>query len=319
VALAGFADLKVVALAGGVGGAKLAHGLAGILPPENLTVAVNVADDFELYGLTICPDLDTVMYTLAGAASPDTGWGIAGDTFHCLESLDRLGAPAWFKLGDRDLATHLARTRRLWDGETLTRATRRLCAKFGVRQSLLPCTDDLLRTIVETSEGDLEFQEYFVRRRCEPAVRGFHWRGLESALPTAEFLAALDGADAVVICPSNPFVSIGPILALPGVREKAAAGHAVAVTPIIGGDAVKGPLAKMFRELGREPSALEAAREYGGVAKGFLLDRQDAALAAKIEALGMQVRTAETLMRDETGRRNLAGQVLEFAQAVRSA
>jgi LPPG:FO 2-phospho-L-lactate transferase len=318
VALDDFSGWKVVALAGGVGGAKLASGLAHVLPPENLTVAVNVADDFELYGLTICPDLDTVMYTLAGIASPETGWGIAGDTFHCLDALVQFDAPAWFRLGDRDLGTHLARTRGLWDGDTLTRVTRRLCDSFGVRQRILPCTDDLLRTIVETAEGDLEFQDYFVRRKCEPAVRGFRLRGLDAALPTKEFLAALDAADAVVFCPSNPFVSTGPILALPGVREKAAAGNAVAVTPIIGGKAVKGPLAKMFRELGRGPSALEAAREYRGVVRGFLLDSQDQALAAEIEALGMEVRTADTLMREEEARRNLAGEVLAFARELRS-
>jgi LPPG:FO 2-phospho-L-lactate transferase len=318
VAVSGFSEWKVVALAGGVGGAKLSHGLAQWLPPENLTIAVNVADDFELYGLTICPDLDTVMYTLAGIASPETGWGIADDTFHCLESLEQLGAPAWFRLGDRDLATHLARTRRLWDGETLTRVTRGLCETFGVRQNLIPCTDDVLRTIVETEEGDLAFQEYFVRRRCEPAVRGFHWRGLDAALPTKEFLSAIEAADAIIICPSNPLVSISPILALPGVREKAAAGNTVAVTPIIGGKAVKGPLAKMFRELGRDQSALEAARPYRGILRGFLLDSVDAALAAKIEALEMEVRTANTLMRSDADRRNLAAQVLEFARDLRS-
>jgi LPPG:FO 2-phospho-L-lactate transferase len=318
VALGEFAGWKVLALAGGVGGAKLAYGLAGILPPENLTVAVNVADDFELYGLTVCPDLDTVMYTLAGIASPETGWGIAGDTFRCLESLAAYDAPAWFRVGDRDLATHLARTRRLWDGETLTRVTRRLCRSLGVKPAVLPCTDDLLRTIVETDEGDLPFQEYFVRRKCEPAVRGFSLRGREAALPTPEFLAALSSADAIVLCPSNPFVSLGPILALPGVREKTAAGNAVAVTPIIGGRAVKGPLAKMFRGLGRDSSAIEAAREYRGLLRGFVLDREDASLAGEIEGLGMRVLTTDTLMRNEGQRRTLARQVLEFARTVRA-
>jgi LPPG:FO 2-phospho-L-lactate transferase len=318
VAVGEFEDWKVLALAGGVGGAKLAHGLAGILPPENLTVAVNVADDFELYGLTICPDLDTVMYTLAGVASAETGWGIAGDTFHCLESLAALDAPAWFRLGDRDLATHLARTRRLWDGETLTQVTRRLCRSLGVRQSVIPCTDDLLRTIVETDEGDLAFQEYFVRRKCGPDVRGFLLRGGEAASPTPEFLAALEAADAVVLCPSNPFVSLGPILALPGVREKTAAANSVAVTPIIGGRAVKGPLAKMFRDLGRDSSALESAREYRGLLRGFVLDREDASLAEEIEGLGMRVLTTDTLMRNADERRNLARQVLELARTVRS-
>ncbi len=316
MALGEFDDLKIVALAGGVGGAKLAHGLAGILPPENLTVVVNVADDFELFGLTICPDLDTVMYTLAGIASPATGWGIAEDTFHCMESLVRLGAPAWFRLGDRDLATHLARTRRLWDGETLTRVTRHLCASLGVRQKILPCTDDLLRTIVATDEGDLEFQDYFVRRKCEPAVRGFILRGKDAALPTREFLSALDEADAVVFCPSNPLVSLGPILALPGVREKVARANSVAVTPIIGGRAVKGPLAKMFRELGRDSSALEAAREYMNLLRGFVLDREDSSLAGEIEKFGMRVEVTDTLMRDAPGRRELASRVVRFARTL---
>ncbi|MBN2086076.1 MAG: 2-phospho-L-lactate transferase [Anaerolineales bacterium] len=316
MALNEFDDLKIVALAGGVGGAKLAHGLAGVLPPENLTVIVNVADDFELYGLTICPDLDTVMYTLAGIASPETGWGIAGDTFHCMESLIQLSAPAWFRLGDRDLATHLARTRRLWDGETLTQVTRHLCASLGIGPRILPCTDDLLRTIVETDEGDLEFQEYFVRRKCDPAVRGFILRGKEAALPTREFLAALEEADAVVFCPSNPLVSLGPILALPGVRERIAGANTVAVTPIIGGRAVKGPLAKMFSELGRESSAVEAAREYRPLLRGFVLDREDASRTGEIESLGMRVETADTLMRDEPGRRELAARVLRFAQSL---
>jgi LPPG:FO 2-phospho-L-lactate transferase len=312
MALEEFNGWKVVALAGGVGGAKLAHGLAQILPAENLTVAVNVADDFELYGLTVCPDLDTVMYTLAGIAARETGWGIEGDAFRCIDALSRLGAPAWFRFGDRDLATHLARTRWLWDGATLTEATRRLCESFGVAQKIIPCTDDLLRTIVETGAGDLEFQDYFVRRRCEPEVRGFYLRGLPAALPSPEFLGLLDAADAVVLCPSNPFVSLGPILALPGVREKVASKAAVAVSPIIGGEAVKGPLAKMFRELGRESSAVEAAREYRGIVRGFLLDRQDAARTGEIEALGMRVAVADTLMSDESKRKQLAAETLRF-------
>jgi LPPG:FO 2-phospho-L-lactate transferase len=318
MALGEFRDWKVVALAGGVGGAKMAHGLAQILPPENLAVVVNVADDFELYGLTICPDLDTVLYTLAGIAARETGWGIAEDTFHCIETLARLGAPAWFRLGDRDLATHLARTRWLWNGATLTEATHRLCAALGVPQRILPCTDDLLRTIVETAEGDLEFQDYFVRQRCEPAVRGFQLRGLPAAFPTKEFLEVVEAADAVVLCPSNPLVSLGPILALPGVREKVAAKPSAAVTPIIGGQAVKGPLAKMLRELGRDSSAVEAAREYCGVVRGFLLDRKDSSLAPEIERLGFRVGTADTLMTGDADRKNLALEVLRFIQTDRS-
>ena len=315
MALGDFRDWKVVALAGGVGGAKLAHGLAQVLPPENLTVVVNVADDFELYGLTICPDLDTVTYTLAGIAARGTGWGIEGDTFRCLESLQRFGAPAWFRLGDRDLATHLARTRWLWDGATLTEATRRICETLGVPQRILPSTDDLLRTIVETAEGDLEFQDYFVRRRCEPAVRGFRLRGLPAALPSPEFLAALETADAVVLCPSNPFLSLEPILALPGIREQAAAKPSAAVTPLIGGRAVKGPLDKILRELGREPSAVEAARELRGAVRGFVLDRRDAALAPAVEALGLRVTLAETLMTDAPQRKKLAQETLQAIAA----
>jgi LPPG:FO 2-phospho-L-lactate transferase len=311
-------DGKIVALAGGVGGAKLAHGLAQNLPAENLTVVVNVADDFEIYGLSVCPDVDTVMYTLAGIAARVTGWGIEGDTFRCVEALGKLGAPAWFRLGDRDLATQLARTRWLWDGATLTEATRRLSDSLGVKQTILPCTDDLLRTIVETEEGDLEFQDYFVRRKFEPVVRGFHLRGLPAALPSRGFLAALDEADGVVLCPSNPFVSLGPILVLPGVREKIAAKPAVAVTPIIGGRAVKGPLAKMFRELGRESSAVEAAREYQGIVRGFIVDRQDAARKGEIEALGFQTAVADTLMNDDLQRKNLAAETLRFLRTVQA-
>jgi LPPG:FO 2-phospho-L-lactate transferase len=318
MALEDFRDWKVVALAGGVGGAKLAHGLAQILPAGNLTVVVNVADDFELFGLTVCPDLDTVMYTLAGIAARGTGWGIEGDTFQCVEALARFGAPAWFRLGDRDLATHLARTRGLWDGATLTEATRRLCESLGVAQKIIPCTDDLLRTIVETGEGDLEFQEYFVHRRCEPAVRGFQLRGLSAAFPSRDFMGALDAADAVVLCPSNPLVSLGPILALPGVREKVAVKPAAAVTPIIGGQAVKGPLAKMLRELGRDSSAVEAARELRGAAGGFILDRRDAALKGEIEALGFRVGVADTLMSDDLQRKNLAAETLGFIRSGRS-
>jgi LPPG:FO 2-phospho-L-lactate transferase len=313
VALDEFRQLRVAALAGGVGGAKLADGLAQVLPAGNLSVIVNVADDFEYYGLSISPDLDTVMYTLAGIANPETGWGIRDDTFHCLETLQQTGAPAWFRIGDRDLATHLARSRWLWEGEPLTKVTRRLCASHGVEARILPATDDMLRTIVETGEGDLEFQDYFVRRRCEPAVRGFRFNGLPSAFPTREVLAALESAHCVIFCPSNPFVSIAPILALPGIRERVAAKPSAAVTPIIGGTAVKGPAAKMMRELGREPAALEVAREYAGLARGFLLDRVDAGQAEAIAALGMRVRQTDTLMGDSNRRREVALEALRLA------
>jgi LPPG:FO 2-phospho-L-lactate transferase len=319
VALNEFGSLRVAALAGGVGGAKLADGLAQILPPGNLTIIGNVADDFEWYGLSICPDLDTVMYTLAGIASAETGWGIEGDTFHCLESLEQMGAPAWFRVGDRDLATHLARTRRLWDGATLTEATAGLCRSLGVAQRLIPASDDLLRTTLETDEGDLAFQDYFVRRRCEPAVRAIHFQGLPAALAAPEALRALETADCVILCPSNPYVSIGPILALDGVRERISARPAVAVSPIIGGQAVKGPAVKMMRELGREASALEVAREYRGLVRGFLLDRTDAALGPAVAELGITARNADTLMTDRSKRRQLAEVTLRFAADCSSA
>jgi LPPG:FO 2-phospho-L-lactate transferase len=305
---------NVVALAGGVGGAKLAHGLGLCLPPEALTVIVNTGDDFEHLGLHISPDLDTVTYTLAGLANPVTGWGLAGETWNALEALERLGAEAWFRLGDRDLATHLERTRRLQSGQTLTQITRALCSALGVGPTVLPMTDAPFRTMVQTDEGELEFQEYFVHRQCHPRVSGFRFAGEGQALPTAAVLAALDAADVVVICPSNPFVSIAPILALPGVRDRLA-GRAVAVSPIVGGQALKGPAGKMLAELGFDVSALAVARSYTGLARGFVLDAVDAALEASIAALGLDVWVTDTIMHSDADRQRLAQAVLDFAQS----
>jgi LPPG:FO 2-phospho-L-lactate transferase len=308
---------SILALAGGVGGAKLAHGLALAAPEADLTVVVNTGDDFTLYGLTICPDLDTVMYTLAGLANPDTGWGLAGETWNALAMLARYGAETWFRLGDRDLATHVARTARLRAGEPLTGVTAALCAALGVRARVLPMSDDPLPTRVLTGDGELAFQDYFVRRRWEPVVRGVRFEGAEHARPSAAVRAALDAAEVVVLCPSNPFVSLDPILALYGgmlAEWRHARGRVLAVSPIVGGEALKGPAAKMFRELGVEPSALAVARHYQDLLDGFVLDAQDAAQAPEVAALGMRPLVTDTVMRTDGERRRLAADVLAFAE-----
>ena len=243
--------MRIVALAGGVGGAKMAHGLAQILAPHELTIIVNTADDFEHLGLHISPDLDTVCYTLGRHGQHDRPGGDAATRPGTPSRAWRnLGDPTWFRLGDRDLATHLERTRRLQLGEPLSQIVREFCQAWGVEQTVLPMTDAAVRTIVRTDEGDLEFQAYFVERRCEPQVTGFEFRGAEQATAAPGVIACLESADGVVICPSNPWVSIGPILSIPGIRAAVDAGKAVAVSPIIGGTAVRGPAAKMYRELG---------------------------------------------------------------------
>jgi LPPG:FO 2-phospho-L-lactate transferase len=295
----------IVALAGGVGGAKLVAGLARALPPEELVIAVNTGDDFEHLGVHVSPDLDTVMYTLAGIANPETGWGRADETWAFMAALEHLGGPTWFRLGDRDLATNVERTRRLRDGETLSEITRDLCGRLGVRQTVVPMSDDPVRTIVHTDRGALEFQHYFVRARCEPRVLRLEYRGAESARPSAALREALARGAGVIFCPSNPYLSIAPILAIPGVRE-AIGGRAAAVSPIIAGRAVKGPAAKIMQELGIAPSALEVARYYRGIARALVIDRADAALAAPIEALGIRAVQEDTLMADEAGRARVA-------------
>ncbi|GAB4581403.1 MAG: 2-phospho-L-lactate transferase [Anaerolineales bacterium] len=305
--------MNIVALAGGVGGAKLADGLAQILPPENLTIIVNTGDDFEHLGLKICPDLDTVCYTLAGMANPVTGWGLAGETWNALEAVGTLGGPGWFRVGDRDLGTHLERTRRLRAGQTLSQITRNFCRAWGVKPTVLPMSDDPVPTIVQTDEGELAFQEYFVRRQCHPRVRGFRFEGVEAARAAPGVLEALEGADLIVICPSNPWVSVDPILSVPKVRELIGTHrNVVAVSPIIAGQAVKGPAAKMYAELGVEPSALAVATHYGGLIGGFVFDIQDAESLVAIRALGVRPFVTDTLMKTPADRVRLAGEVLNF-------
>jgi LPPG:FO 2-phospho-L-lactate transferase len=308
---------RILALAGGVGGAKLALGLAGLLPSEALTIAVNTADDFEHLGLAISPDLDTVMYTLAGVANPETGWGRRDESWSAMEALEEIGGETWFRLGDRDLATHIERTRRLRAGETLSAITCDLACRLGIAPAIVPMTDDSVRTIVTSDQGDLAFQDWFVRRRCEPAVRAVRFAGAAMARPHPALLD-MAGLRGVIVCPSNPFVSVAPILAVPGVRPtlERLKGPRVAVTPIVGGQAIKGPAAKMLAELGHDVSALGVARYYKGLIDGFVLDESDAALGPAIESLGMKVRLADTMMRNDEDKRRLAATSLDFVDAL---
>jgi LPPG:FO 2-phospho-L-lactate transferase len=306
--------MKVVALAGGVGGAKLAHGLAQVLPPEDLTVIVNTGDDFEHYGLYICPDLDTVCYTLAGIANPETGWGRADETWNAMENISKLGGSDWFKLGDGDLATHLERTRRLKEGYSLSQITRDFCKAWGIDHTVLPMSDKPVRTFVETDEGELAFQEYFVHRRCEPRVKGFWFDGINAAEPVRGGREAIESADAIVICPSNPWVSIDPILQVlsPLLQGERSGARLVAISPIIGGQAVKGPAAKMYQELGIEPSALAVAKHYRGLATDFVLDKIDEQLNESVKGLSMRTYVTNTLMKSHEDRKRLAADLLNF-------
>lgn len=309
--------MKLIAIAGGVGGAKLAHGLAQILSPENLTIIVNTGDDFEYLGLSISPDLDTVCYTLAGLANPTTGWGRVDESWQVFDNIAHLGGPDWFRLGDRDLGTHLERTRRLAKDDSLSQITRDFCKTWGVEHLILPMTDDPVRTIVNTLElGEVSFQEYFVHQRCEPTVTGFRFDGVENAHPAPGVIEAIENADAVVICPSNPWVSIDPILAIAGIKSACEPKPIIAVSPIIGGKALKGPAAKMYRELGIEPSALAVAKHYQPILSGFIFDQVDAEMESKIKSLGMKTLVTDTIMTDPKGRHRLAKDVLDFVNNV---
>lgn len=299
---------RIVAFAGGVGGAKLAHGLAQILSPEELTIIVNTGDDFEHLGLSISPDLDTVCYTLGGLANPETGWGRVNETWNTIANVERLGGPAWFRLGDQDIATHLERTRRLKAGQPLSQITRDFCKAWGIQHAVLPMSDSPVRTMVDTDEGELAFQEYFVHRLCEPRVKGFRFDGVEAAEPAPGAVDALDAADAIIFCPSNPWVSIDPILHVIKKVNKPVA----AVSPIIGGKTVKGPAAKMYTELGITPSALAVAKHYRTILTGFVLDNADAAIENDIKDLNVKTLVTDTLMNHLTERTRLANDVLNF-------
>jgi LPPG:FO 2-phospho-L-lactate transferase len=309
----------------------MAHGLAQAIPPEVLTVIVNIGDDFDHFGLRICPDLDTVCYTLAGLANPATGWGRKSESWGVFEEIGRLGGPTWFRLGDRDLGLHLERTRRLAAGQTLSQFTQEICRAWGIKVNVFPVSDQPVPTWVETDQGNLPFQEYFVRLACQPAVRAFHFMGVEQASPAPGVLEAIEQADAILIFPSNPWVSVDPIFAIPGILnailERSSAGcPLIAVSPIIGGKTVKGPAAKMFAELGVEPSALAVARHYqerlASHLRGFVVDQVDEADIPLLEVMGapeycrLQVLATNILMVDELDRKRLALEILGFIQSL---
>ncbi len=309
--------MTVVALSGGVGGAKLALGLARVVPPEALTVIANVGDDFEHLGLAISPDIDTLTYVLAGLDDTARGWGRRGESWAFMAALAELGGESWFNLGDRDLALHVERTRRLRAGETLSQVTAEFARRLGIGARILPASDDPVCTIVETADEPLAFQHYFVREQCRPAVRGFRYDGADRGRAQPEALAALAAPDleAVVICPSNPYISVDPILAIPGLRRALAdcAAPVVAVSPIVGGRALKGPAAKMMTELGLEPTAAEVAQHYGELIDGFVLDEADACYAGAVGNRGTAVLTAPTVMHSLDDKMALARAVLDFA------
>lgn len=313
---------RVLAISGGVGGAKLALGFSRVLAADQLLIVANTGDDFDHLGFRICPDLDTVMYTLGGIANTEVGWGQAGETWQFLDALERLGGETWFRLGDRDLATHTLRTQALQRGETLSSVTATLCQRLGIEVPIVPMSDESVPTVVTTKSGErLAFQHYFVRDRCEPSVAGFEFVGIDAARPAPGFDSALGDPElaAIVICPSNPFVSVDPVLGLPGVLElmRASPAPVIAVSPIIGGQAIKGPAAKMMRELGIPQSAEAVARHYEGRIDAFVLDSLDEAQAAGIEAMGLRTLVTGTLMRSLEDRERLARDVLAFASRIR--
>ena len=309
----------VVALCGGIGGAKLALGLSRMLEPRQLTIIVNTGDDFEHLGLSISPDIDTVLYTLGGVADRDRGWGRADETWQFMETLRELGGEHWFQLGDRDLAMHVERTAFLRSGGTLSAFITRTARALGIGARILPMTDDRVRTVVDTDTGTLSFQRYFVERRCTPVVQALRFEGAREAAPASGVLSALAdlAARAVVICPSNPYLSIDPILAVPGIRDalENTPAPVIAVSPIIAGQAVKGPTVKIMAELGIEAAARSIAAHYHGLIDGLVIDNGDAADAASV---GVPVLVTRTLMQDVVDRDRLAADVVSFAAALAS-
>jgi LPPG:FO 2-phospho-L-lactate transferase len=310
----------IVALAGGVGGSRLALGLAAVLPPRQLTIVVNTGDDFEHLGFTICPDLDTVMYTLAGVNNRSAGWGRADESWNFMDTLGKLGGDTWFRLGDRDLAVHVLRSRALHDGVALSEVTRTLAARLGARHAILPMSETRVRTRVRTTRGELSFQDYFARLKCRPRAHGFRFAGSRDATAPAALrkLLRAGAVKAVVFCPSNPYVSIAPIVAVPeiGAWIRRRDFPVVAVSPIVGGTAVKGPAAKMMRELGQQPSALGVAHHYGALVDGWVIDRRDANLAPAIEREGKRVLVIDTIMTGREKSIRLARATLAFARAL---
>jgi LPPG:FO 2-phospho-L-lactate transferase len=309
----------ITALCGGVGGSKLVLGLYRMSPLASLSVIVNTADDLEFCGLHVCPDLDTVVYTLAGMARRDVGWGIEGDTFEALQMLGRFGVPTWFQVGDRDLATHAYRTNGLRQGQRLTEVTRHLARSLDVQANILPMSDDPVATQLLVKGEWLDFQDYFVRRRYRDPVEAVRYRCVERARPTEETLAAIAGAEIIILVNSNPVLSILPVLSLPGLREAllSASAPRVAVSPIIGVDAVTGPAGHLMHVVGRPPSATGVAETYAGVIDGIVIDRSDAAQVPGLEKLGLRVLCTDILMPDASARERLAAETLAFARTLR--
>jgi LPPG:FO 2-phospho-L-lactate transferase len=309
--------MKIVALAGGVGGARLANGLVKLVDPDNISIIVNTGDDFSYAGLYICPDLDTVTYTLAGINDPVNGWGIENETFNVLSSLEALGHPVWFRLGDRDLATHIERTRLLNDGLSLTEVVSRLSHRLNVKHPILPMADTPVHTLVDTVEsGVLSFQEYFVKHKCQPNVKSIQFSGSKNARMPEPVANSLQKADLVLFCPSNPFVSIDPILSVPGLRELVKRKPVVAISPLIGGKTIKGPAAKMMREMNIEPSTLNIAKYFGDLLTGFVIDHTDASTADLIRQFGIIPLVTDILMIGVDGQMRLAREVTEFGKTL---
>lgn len=312
---------RILTLVGGSGGAKLARGLTAALPPDSLAIVVNTADDFVHFGLHISPDLDAVLYALADLNDPVRGWGLSGETWNFMAATEQLGGETWFRLGDRDVATHTLRTQQLNEGRKLSEVTAFLASRFGIKHRIAPMSDDPVRSIIDTDEGPLAFQDYFVKRQFEPAYRGVRFEGIEDARPSSTLRAALHQASALIITPSNPFVSIDPILALQGVGAaiREWRGPVVAVSPIVGGKSVKGALGKMLDELGLEKSALGIAKHYGRLVNGWIIDTIDKALAPAIEELGCQVKVCNTMMWTADDKVRLARDTLTFVDALATA
>lgn len=313
---------RVIALSGGVGGAKLAHGLAQVLSAEDLLIAANTGDDFEHLGLTVCPDLDSVMYALAECNDTDRGWGLAGESWQFMQQLRNVGGEDWFQLGDKDLACHVLRSAQLREKKSLSEVTQALTKALGIDHCLLPMSDNSVRTMVDTDEGELSFQHYFVRLQCQPAVRGFRFQGVESAQvqPLLRQRLSSDSLQAIIICPSNPFVSVAPMLALPGLRDAIVASGkpVVAVSPLVQGQALKGPAAKMMAELKLPQSALAVAEHYQGLVTHFVLDEADSDLAPAVRGLGMQALCLPSIMRSKADKAHLAAAILDHLSIAHS-
>jgi LPPG:FO 2-phospho-L-lactate transferase len=310
--------MRIVALAGGVGGSKLALGLAQMIEPRDLTIIANTGDDIVMHGLHVSPDPDIMIYTLAGLVNPEAGWGFCDESFRVAEGLAGYGRPIWFQLGDRDLATHIHRTAMLKDGATLSEAIESIRTAHGVAVRILPMSDSAVPTIVDTDEGRMHLQDYFVRRRCEPHLRGITFEGAEHACPALGVVDCLLAADVIVIAPSNPLISIGPILAVPGIREvlRERRARVIAVSPLVGGKSLKGPSDKMMREMGYEVSAVGVARLYRDICSIFIVDETDADHCATIKELGMSLVACPTVMRSLADKEELARAILRLASTL---